>query len=114
MVLTASQYSVLDAKRIERLDADTFRCYVGGLKLFSLEVEPVITVSVTVQERGPTVRLLSTQVGGQAASRSAGWIGVGCGCLVLVLVLLGWPLSACRAATWVVQPACCCMHRMLL
>ena len=38
MVLPASQYSVLDAQRIERLDEDTFRCYVGGLKLFSLEV----------------------------------------------------------------------------
>jgi hypothetical protein len=62
MVLPASQYSVLDAKRIERLDEDTFRCHVGGLKLFSLEVEPVLTVSVTVQERGPTVRLLSTKV----------------------------------------------------
>lgn len=62
MVLPASQYSVLDAKRIERLDESTFRCYVGSLRLFSLEVEPVITVSVTVQERGPTVRLLSTKV----------------------------------------------------
>lgn len=62
MTLPASQYSVLDAKRVERLDEDTFRCYVGAIKLFSLEVEPVITVSVTVQERGPTVRLLSTKV----------------------------------------------------
>lgn len=67
MVLPASQYSVLDARRVERLDEDTFRCHVGALRFFSLEVEPVITVSVTVQERGPTVRLLSTKVcvGGQ-------------------------------------------------
>ncbi|EFN52385.1 hypothetical protein CHLNCDRAFT_138831 [Chlorella variabilis] len=71
MVLPASQYSVLDAKRIERLDEDTFRCYVGGLKLFSLEVEPVITVSVTVQERGPTVRLLSTKLKGSKAVEAA-------------------------------------------
>lgn len=62
MVLPASQYSVLDAQRIERLDEDTFRCYVGGLRFLGLEVEPVITVSVTVQERGPTVRLLNTKV----------------------------------------------------
>ncbi len=68
MVLPASQYSVLDAQRIERLDEDTFRCYVGGLRFLGLEVEPVITVSVTVQERGPTVRLLETKV------RSAGWV----------------------------------------
>ncbi|PSC69180.1 hypothetical protein C2E20_7357 [Micractinium conductrix] len=71
MVLPASQYSVLDAQRIERLDEDTFRCYVGGLKLFSLEVEPVITVSVTVQERGPTVRLLSTKLKGSPAVEKA-------------------------------------------
>ncbi|KAI3430373.1 hypothetical protein D9Q98_004968 [Chlorella vulgaris] len=67
MTLPASQYSVLDAKRVERLDEDTFRCYVGAIKLFSLEVEPVITVSVTVQERGPTVRLLSTKLKGSKA-----------------------------------------------
>lgn len=65
MTLPASQYSVLDAKRIERLDEETFVCYVGGLKFFSFEVEPVITVSVTVQERGPTVRLLGCKVRGR-------------------------------------------------
>jgi hypothetical protein len=62
MALPASQYSVLDAKRIERIDDDTFRCYVGGLKLFNFSVDPVLTVSVTVTERGPTVKLLSTKV----------------------------------------------------
>jgi hypothetical protein len=67
MVLPASQYSVLDARRVERLDEDTFRCHVGALRFFSLEVEPVITVSVTVQERGPTVRLLSTKVRREAS-----------------------------------------------
>lgn len=71
MVLPASQYSVLDAKRIERLDESTFRCYVGSLRLFSLEVEPVITVSVTVQERGPTVRLLSTKLRGSPSVEAA-------------------------------------------
>ena len=62
MALPASQYSVLDAQRIERLDESTFRCYVGGLRLFSLVVEPVLTVSVVVGERGPTVKLLQTEV----------------------------------------------------
>jgi len=100
MTLPASQYSVLDAQRIERLDEDTFRCYVGGLKLFSLEVEPVITVSVTVQERGPTVRLLSTKVGARAGGsrgRLAGgeweqeWMGGRVGGLVAVAgCLSGW------------------------
>lgn len=62
MALPASQYSVLDAKRIERIDDDTFRCYVGGLKLFNFAIYPVLTVSVIVTERGPTVKLLSTKV----------------------------------------------------
>ncbi|KAK9909070.1 hypothetical protein WJX75_006729 [Coccomyxa subellipsoidea] len=67
MALPASQYSVLDAKRIERIDDDTFRCYVGGLKLFNFSVDPVLTVSVTVTERGPTVKLLSTKLEGSPA-----------------------------------------------
>ena len=62
MTLPASQYSVLDAKRIERIDDATFRCYVGGLNFLRFRVEPVLTVSVIVGERGPTVRLLATQV----------------------------------------------------
>ncbi len=62
MTLPASQYSVLDANRIERLSETTFRCYVGGLKFLKFVVEPVLTVSVEVGEHGPTVRLLSTKV----------------------------------------------------
>ncbi len=38
MTLPASQYSVLDAKRIERIDDDTFRCYVGGISLLNFKV----------------------------------------------------------------------------
>ncbi len=64
MTLPASQYSVLDAQRIERLDADTFRCYVGGLHFLNLHVEPVLTLSVIVGDRGPTVRLLATELQG--------------------------------------------------
>lgn len=62
MQLPASQYSVLDAQKIERIDDDTFVCYVGGLNFLGFVVEPVLTVSVTVQERGPVVKLLDTQV----------------------------------------------------
>ena len=62
MQLPASQYSVLDAKKIERLDDDTFVCYVGGLNFLGFVVEPVLKVSVIVQERGPVVRLLDTKV----------------------------------------------------
>lgn len=62
MALPASQYSVLDAKQIERIDEDTFRCYVGGLRFLSFVIEPVLTVSVIVTDMGPTVKLLSTEV----------------------------------------------------
>ncbi|KAK9824468.1 hypothetical protein WJX72_010525 [[Myrmecia] bisecta] len=71
MALPASQYSVLDAQKIERIDDDTFRCYVGGLHFFNFVVEPVLTVSVVVGERGPTVRLLSTQLEGSKAALAA-------------------------------------------
>ena len=67
MTLPSSQYSVLDAKRIERLDADTFRCYVGGLHFLNFHVEPVLTLSVTVGNYGPTVKLLETELQGSKA-----------------------------------------------
>ena len=41
MVLPASQYSVLDAQRVERLEeggGDTFRCHVGEMRFLSLQV----------------------------------------------------------------------------
>ena len=62
MRLPASQYSVLDAQKVERLNEDTFRCYVGGLSFLGFTVKPVLTVSVIVKERGPIVKLLNTQV----------------------------------------------------
>lgn len=70
MTLPASQYSVLDAKKIERIDEDSFRCYVGGLHFLNIVVEPVLTVSVVVEERGPVVKLLSTKVGASLHSLS--------------------------------------------
>ena len=71
MTLPASQYSVLDAKRIERLDENTFKCYVKGFQFFKCCVEPVLTLSVIVGERGPTVRLLETELEGSKAAIEA-------------------------------------------
>eukprot|EP00873_Tetraselmis_striata_P037474 jgi/Tetstr1/457738/TSEL_044283.t1 len=71
MALPASQYSVLDAERVERLDEDTFRCFIGGISLLGFAVEPVITVSVTVQDRGCVVRLLSCQLQGNRIVEAA-------------------------------------------
>ena len=62
MSLPASQYSVLDAQRIERVDANTFRCYVYSFKFFAFEVCPVLLVSVEEQPNGCCIKLLSCKV----------------------------------------------------
>ena len=62
MALPASQYSVLDAQKIERLDDSIFQCHVGRIGFFGWGVEPVLTVSVVVEPEGPIVKLLDTKV----------------------------------------------------
>jgi hypothetical protein len=62
MSLPASQYSVLDAERIERVDESTFRCYVYRFRFFALEVCPVLLVRVDEEPNGCCIRLLSCKV----------------------------------------------------
>ncbi|RYR41406.1 hypothetical protein Ahy_A08g037797 isoform B [Arachis hypogaea] len=62
MRLPASQYSVLDAERIERVNDNTFRCYVYGFKFFNFEVIPVLLVKVEEQPDGCCIKLLSCKV----------------------------------------------------
>ena len=62
MSLPASQYSVLDAERIERIDENTFRCYVYRLKFFGFEVCPVLLVRVDEEPDGCCIQLLSCTV----------------------------------------------------
>ncbi|PIN04772.1 hypothetical protein CDL12_20555 [Handroanthus impetiginosus] len=64
MSLPASQYSVLDAERIERVDDNTFRCYVYRFKFFAFEVCPVLLVRVDVQPNGCCIKLLSCKLEG--------------------------------------------------
>ncbi|CAN0826040.1 hypothetical protein LINGRAPRIM_LOCUS2153 [Linum grandiflorum] len=64
MSLPASQYSVLDAERIERIDDDTFRCYVYRFKFFNFEVCPVLLVKVEEQPNGCCIKLLSCKLEG--------------------------------------------------
>lgn len=64
MSLPASQYSVLDAERIERVDENTFRCYVYKFKFFTLEVCPVLMVRVEEQPNGCCISLLSCKLEG--------------------------------------------------
>ncbi|XP_075499469.1 uncharacterized protein LOC142537869 [Primulina tabacum] len=64
MRLPASQYSVLDAERIERVDDSTFRCYVYRFKFFAFEVCPVLLVKVEEQPNGCCIKLLSCKLEG--------------------------------------------------
>ncbi|KAG6402224.1 hypothetical protein SASPL_139100 [Salvia splendens] len=64
MSLPASQYSVLDAERIERVDDNTFRCYVYRFKFFAFEVCPVLLVRVEEQPDGCSINLLSCKLEG--------------------------------------------------
>ncbi|KAL7148190.1 hypothetical protein ABFS83_06G161600 [Erythranthe nasuta] len=64
MSLPASQYSVLDAERIERIDDSTFRCYVYRFKFFAFEVCPVLLVRVEEQPNGCCIKLLSCKLEG--------------------------------------------------
>lgn len=64
MTLPASQYSVLDAKKVERLDEDTFRCYVGGISFFSFVVEPVLTLKVETKALGCDISMLACKLQG--------------------------------------------------
>ncbi|XP_076957303.1 uncharacterized protein LOC143632762 [Bidens hawaiensis] len=64
MRLPASQYSVLDAQRIERIDDNTFRCYVYKFKFFAFEVCPVLLVRVEEQPNGCSINLLSCKLEG--------------------------------------------------
>lgn len=72
MALPASQYSVLDARKIERLSDDVFRCHVGRLAFLGFSVEPVLTVSVQTGARGCTIALLGCELRGSPAVERAG------------------------------------------
>ncbi|GBG71941.1 hypothetical protein CBR_g10878 [Chara braunii] len=70
MALPASQYSVLDAERIERVDDNTFRCYVHTLKFFALEVCPVLLVRVDQQPNGCIIPSMTNKVSWSTSSQS--------------------------------------------
>jgi hypothetical protein len=72
MSLPASQYSVLDARKIERLGDDRFRCHVGRLAFLGFAVEPVLTVSVETGPKGCTIALLGCELRGSPAVERAG------------------------------------------
>ena len=64
MALPASQYSVLDGSKVERLDEETFRVYVAAFKFFRFEVQPVLTLQVHAEDAGCTISMLGCQLRG--------------------------------------------------
>lgn len=70
MALPVSQYSVLDAAKIERLSENTFKCYVGDFTMFGVKVEPILTVSVIANERGCSIDLLDCELDGSDVVRA--------------------------------------------
>ena len=64
MALPASQYSVLDGAKVERLSDDTFRVYVGVISFFNFEVEPVLTLMVKPTDNGCIIEMLACKLRG--------------------------------------------------
>lgn len=64
MALPASQYSVLDGAKVERLSDDTFRVFVGVLSFFNFEVEPVLTLMVQPNASGCCIEMLACKLKG--------------------------------------------------
>lgn len=64
MALPASQYSVLDGAKVERLTDDTFRVNVSGFSFFSFEIEPILTVCVQPTDAGCRIELLACKLAG--------------------------------------------------
>lgn len=64
MALPASQYSVLDGSKVERLSEDSFRVYVGAFKFFNFEVEPILTLQVQTTDAGCEISMLACKLRG--------------------------------------------------
>lgn len=74
MALPVSQYSVLDAARIERLGDNTFKCFIGSFKMFGMKVEPILTVNVIANEKGCSIKLLDCELDGSNAVKAVNGI----------------------------------------
>ena len=63
MTLPVSQYSVLDAEKVERLDENTFKVQTSTVSLFRIKMTPVMILTVTPHDSGCEVQLLKCTVG---------------------------------------------------
>lgn len=62
MTLPVSQYSVLDADKVERLDEDTFRVQTSRVKFFGVEMTPIMTLTVKPHSTGCEITMLDCTV----------------------------------------------------
>eukprot|EP00210_Caulerpa_lentillifera_P005455 g5216.t1 len=71
MTLPVSQYSVLDAEKVERISEDHFRVRTGALKFLGTTLTPVMTLSVKPHETGCEVTLLQCLLEGSNLAKDA-------------------------------------------
>jgi Protein of unknown function (DUF1997) len=64
MSLPASQYSVLDGSKVERVGDDTFRVTVAPFQFFALVVQPVLTLQVQALPGGCCISMLACKLRG--------------------------------------------------
>lgn len=62
MTLPVSQYSVLDAAKIERISDETFRVQIGEVSFLGTKVIPIMTLTVKPHDTGCEVTLLECLV----------------------------------------------------
>lgn len=62
MTLPVSQYSVLDADKVERLDDTTFKVTTSTVKFFGIKMTPVMTLTVKPHDTGCEVQMLDCTV----------------------------------------------------
>lgn len=69
MSLPPSEYSVLDAERVQRIGESTFKCELAGIDFLGLVVQPVLTAEVDVRPDGSgcTIKVVDAKILGSTA-----------------------------------------------
>ncbi|KAK3232613.1 hypothetical protein CYMTET_57030 [Cymbomonas tetramitiformis] len=69
MSLPPSEYSVLDAEKVQRIGESTFKCELAGIDFLGLVVQPVLTAEVDVRPDGSgcTIKVIDAKILGSTA-----------------------------------------------
>lgn len=73
MSLPPSEYSVLDADKVTRLDVNLFKCELGSLNFLGTRVAPVLTAEVNVKPNGEgtMIKVVEAEVLGEGLAERA-------------------------------------------